>query len=1007
MSNELVKIGSKRELQNGSNGLSRRQFLKIAGAGSTALGVAACTDSPSQKVLPYVKGEDQQIPGVSTWFSSTCMECTAGCGILVRTREGRAVKLEGNPDNPINRGGLCALGQSALQAHYDPDRIREPLARDSAGMLKPISWEDAYAKVAEALKAKGKRAIITGEVSGAEEELIAELGTAMQFEHVVYDVSQPVALAQASEAAYGSYGIPEYRFDRAEVVLNFGADFFETWISPCGYARDWAAMRRSGKVHRVIHVEPRLSLTGANADLWLPSQPGSEIALGLAVMKRLLEKGRGANLSSDVRAKLAELTRSVDLDKVSAECGVSREKILLAVDYLDQAKTSLVIAGGTAASTDNALSLQLVCAFLNMLLENVGESVLLENMRKPRSSLSKVATLIAGMKKGEYGVLFLRGVNPAYALPSSLEYNYARKTVGLTVSFATHLDESAAAADLILPASTSLESWGDARLVPGVYSLIQPAMGTIFNTRTFGDAVIEIARKAEIKNFGGGKKDFAEYLKASWEKLYSNLGLNAAGGFNSFWLRSVERGGYFKEAASGERVKVKVSADAFQIRTEAPAFDHKGTDGNLVTVYPYLSVKSFDGRSANRPWLQELPDPITQVVWDSWAELNSATAKELGVVQGDMLQLRNYYGEVNVPAYVTDYVADGVVAIPIGQGHTAYGRYAKQIAGGNVLELLPPRSSSEIEAVSLLSARAQATRGRGNPKLVNVDGSRTQTGRDLAMYDLVSTSAAAAAASTEHAAEQHGEHGAEHEHKIKQMYEQREHPLYKWGLAVDLATCTGCSACVVACYAENNISVVGKKACYEGREMSWLRIDRYFDGGGEEFHVSFMPMMCQQCGNAPCEPVCPVYATYHNEEGLNAMIYNRCVGTRYCSNNCSYKVRRFNWYEYDIPETLALQLNPDVVRRTGGIMEKCTFCVQRITEGKDRAKDLGRKVQDGDIQPACVQGCPTQALAFGDLNDPNSKVSRLGKDNRAYKVLDHHINTQPSITYLRDFKYRA
>ncbi len=259
--------------------------------------------------------------------------------------------------------------------------------------------------------------------------------------------------------------------------------------------------------------------------------------------------------------------------------------------------------------------------------------------------------------------------------------------------------------------------------------------------------------------------------------------------------------------------------------------------------------------------------------------------------------------------------------------------------------------------------------------------------------------------------ESHGEHaeheGAkEHEAPIKQRYEQRVHPLYHWGMAVDLAACTGCAACVVACYAENNIPTVGKKVQYQGRELSWLRIERYYDGSAEELQVSFLPMMCQHCGNAPCEPVCPVYATYHNEEGLNTMLYNRCVGTRYCSNNCSYKVRRFNWFEFDFPEPLTWQLNPDVTKRTVGVMEKCTFCVQRITEAKDRAKDLGRQVKDGEIQPACVQSCPTEALTFGNLNDSGSKVSKLAKESRAYKVLDHHINTQPSVSYLEDRKYK-
>jgi molybdopterin-containing oxidoreductase family iron-sulfur binding subunit len=288
-------------------------------------------------------------------------------------------------------------------------------------------------------------------------------------------------------------------------------------------------------------------------------------------------------------------------------------------------------------------------------------------------------------------------------------------------------------------------------------------------------------------------------------------------------------------------------------------------------------------------------------------------------------------------------------------------------------------------------------------------------GRDLAKTKMLTGVAAAAAHADDHHGSSYGAHGSEGHgghHEVKQMYHQREHPLYEWGMNIDLAACTGCSACVVACYAENNIPVVGKKIVSQGREMSWIRIERYYDSvptesGGEELKVSFLPMMCQHCQNAPCEPVCPVYATYHNEEGMNAMIYNRCVGTRYCSNNCSYKVRRFNWFQYEWPELLDWQVNPDVTKRTVGIMEKCTFCVQRIAEAKDIAKDLGRSVEDGEVTPACVQTCPTQAITFGNLKDPNSRVSKLAHGERAYKVLDHHLNTQPSVSYLEDIRYKA
>jgi molybdopterin-containing oxidoreductase family iron-sulfur binding subunit len=368
-----------------------------------------------------------------------------------------------------------------------------------------------------------------------------------------------------------------------------------------------------------------------------------------------------------------------------------------------------------------------------------------------------------------------------------------------------------------------------------------------------------------------------------------------------------------------------------------------------------------------------------------------------------------------------------VVAVPVGQGHSSYGRFAKSAAegSGSVYSLLDKALAKDVDALVMTGATVKVSRGLGKGNLVTVQDFASQENRELARTTMLvaGTAGAAAHAHGEDHGEAHGtahggghgeSHGGEHggHHEPKQMYEQREHPLYQWGLAVDLAACTGCSACVVACSAENNIPVVGKKVVSQGREMAWIRIERYYDSvktenGGEELKVSFLPMMCQHCQNAPCEPVCPVYATYHNEEGMNAMIYNRCVGTRYCSNNCSYKVRRFNWFQYEWPELLDWQLNPDVTKRTVGIMEKCSFCVQRIAEAKDIAKDLGRLVEDGDITPACVQTCPTQALTFGNLKDPNSRVSKAAKSERAYKVLDHHLNTQPSVSYLNDIRYKA
>lgn len=1003
--NGLVQIGRR-------GGVSRRSFLKIAGATSAAVGLSACADSKPQNVLPYVKGEADQIPGVAVWYNSTCTECSAGCGIQVRTREGRAVKIEGNPNHPVNRGGVCAIGHSALQAHYDPDRVRQPLIRDTTGAgFKVGSWDDGLAKIAEALtKDEGKkRYLVTGEMTGAARELTEEWCDALKFEHVVYEVNQPVAVAEASRLVFGTYGIPQYSIDKADLILNFGADFLETWVSPCEFARDWASTRRTGTPARVIHVEPRLSLSGANSDLWLRVNPGTEPLLAKAILKLLVERNRGDNLSGDVRGRIEKVLADTSVDAVSAATGVSVERIALVAQRLAEAESSLVIGGGSSATSQNGLATLVAVNLINLVLKNVGKTVDITKMRVPETSAAKMREFVEALKGDQVGVVLIDGSNPVFNLPGSFGLDTALRRSIFFGSLSAHLDETAALADYVLPASSSLESWGDVR-TPGAASLVQPSMRPLFDTISYGDILIQLAAKAQVEKFGGGAKDFFGYLQASWKKLQAGSG---EGDFEKFWNQAVERGGWFESVPSTSIPRVDVSADISSLVFEATKFEDEKGDGSDLVLIPYPSVRSFDGRSANRPWLQELPDPITSVVWDTWIEIHPDTAKAKGITKGDNITVRNALGEVHGPAYITDHVAPGVVAVPIGQGHAEYGRYAKKVQTGNVFSLLPSVSVAGADGqIALCSTRVSVQRGVGASKMVKGQWSHDQGKRELARMRFLSAGALGAGAAHDAHGESHGHRGGhnghgEGHHQVKQMYVQREPALYRWGMAIDLAACTGCSACVVACSSENNVPAVGPVIFDQGREMSWLRIERYSEGPAEELKVSFMPMMCQHCNNAPCEPVCPVYATYHNEEGLNQMVYNRCVGTRYCSNNCSYKVRRFNWFEYEFPSPLDLQLNPDVVKRGVGVMEKCTFCVQRIHHARDTAKDEGRLIQDGEVQPACVQSCPTQALVFGNLNDPNSRVNQWNKNERAYKVLDHHINTQPSVSYLDGVKYRV
>lgn len=977
-----------------SNGISRRKFLKILGQSSVVVGAAGCGNSTAQKVLPYVKAQDDQIKGVSVWYNSTCTECDAGCGIQVRTREGRAVKIEGNSASPINRGGVCAIGHSALQNMYDPDRVRQPLTAKAGetGNFTPTTWDDGVAKLAERFSRKGKIAYLGHPKSGALAGLIKNFCDELNIEYVPYNPVSTSAEAKAAELAYGIDGIPTYDLEKADVILNFGADFLETWVSPCEFARGWADARRKKHPARVIHVEPRLSLTGANADTWLMANPGTEVRLALALLKILVAQGKG---SGDVVAQVQKLTADVNLDKVAAETGIARDKILVAASHLAEAKNSVVLAGGSSAMTATPLPLLVAANLLNVVLGNVGETVNVATTKNSAAGdLGAVKKLIEKMNKGDIETLIVDGTNPVFNLPPSFGFEYGLKKVSMIVSLSSQIDETSYQAQLILPMSTGLESWGDVEPQTGVYGLAQPAMKPIFDTQSHGDILIKVARAAGKSGVARGHDDFLGALKERWQGIHSRVGSGKS--FTAFWQECVEKGGHFSNSASSKSAQVQSAA--FNLKFAAAKFgdDKVGADEKFILM-PYPSVRSFDGRSANRPWLLEIPDPMSQIAWDAWVEIHPDTAAKNGIAKDDVVTIRNHHGELNLGVVLSPYIHPNVVAVPIGHGHSQYGRFA-QGNGGNVMQLLPAVLTEGVGSVALMSAKVSIRRGRGKIALPNVQGSDSQMGRELARTTFLG--GAAAHGHDDH----HGDHG--HHEEAKQMYTQRPHPNHKWGMAVDLAACTGCSACVVACYAENNIPVVGRKVVDQGREMAWLRIERYFDHEAEELHVSFLPMMCQHCGNAPCEPVCPVYGTYHNEEGLNVMVYNRCVGTRYCSNNCSYKVRRFNWIQVDFPEPLNWQLNPDVTPRSVGVMEKCTFCIQRIQDGKDSAKDLGREVLDGEIKPACVQSCPTQALAFGDLNDPESAVSKLAHNKRAYKVLDHHLNTQPAVSYLNDVKYR-
>ncbi len=1027
-------------------GFNRRDFLKIIGAGA-GLAAGGCGPELPEKLIPYVIQPEEVVPGVATWYSGACGECSSGCGVLVRTREGRAVKIEGNPNHPVNRGGLCAHGQSALQAHYDPDRVREPLKRDLNGAFAPVSWKDGVESLAQSIADAGQAGahtvLIGRPTSASEQALIAEFGASIKnFQHIPFELMGSDAVDLAAEQVFGPGVSTDFDFEKAYVIAGFGADFLESWLSPVKFARGWAEGRRRPETSRVIQFEPRLSLTAANADQWVKNVPGSESRLLLALLKLTFDKGGASRLKGAARQSVEAALAGQNAANLVLETGVPLGVLeKLATELL--AKPSLVVAGGAAVSGEQAVPAAVLAYLINLTTGNVGTTVkLFRRASTPKSS--SYQTLLqffkdVAEKKKKVGVLIVAGVNPAYLLPAPAKFQEAIRNVGTLASISMQLDETTDLANIVLPASSSLESWGDSEPLPGVFNLNQPAMTPLYQTQSLGDTLVSLLAAKPISKPLENITSFADYMKAQWKKRTGDSG------FDSRWTDYVEKGGDWAKADAGlaasNELPVAAGASSLSsliqsslnnsllVASLACAQAKKGEKKLQLLAYP--SVTSFDGSSANRPWMQELPNPMTTAVWGSWVEMHPETAAEFGFENNAVVQVVSEHGTLEAPLHISKYIAPSLVAVPLGQGHESFGRFATGV-GVNPLKLLPAVAAA---APALFATSVTVRKSLSKDLMVVLQGHDSQMKRGIIRG--VST---AALASSAHGAGHHGKddhhdagghgdksHGKGHDEKghgdshgkggghhdplalgpregPPQMYTQMEHPLYRWGMTIDLASCTGCSACVVACYAENNVPVVGKTVCDEGREMSWIHIERFFDGPDEQPVDGFMPMMCQHCSNAPCEPVCPVYGTYHSDDGLNAMVYNRCVGTRYCLNNCSYKVRRFNWYKYHYAEPLNWQLNPDVTVREVGVMEKCTYCVQRIREAQSNAKDLGRPVQDGDIQPACSQSCPTQAISFGNLLDPESQVSKDRENPRSYRVLDAELNTQPGTTYLARIK---
>jgi molybdopterin-containing oxidoreductase family iron-sulfur binding subunit len=951
-----------------TKGIDRRTLLKLAGAAGV---LAGCSPAAGpQKLIPYLVPPEESVPGVPLLYRTVCRECSAGCGVTARTREGRVVKLEGNPDDPIGRGALCARGQAALQGLYAPDRFRGPMRRGVDGELSKLSWDEATTVAVTALAAArvggpGAVRMLTrpepGSTGVLQKEFMKGLGSSPEH-RVVLEPFDLAPLREAGRILFGRAELPSFDLGSARTVVSFGADFVETWMSPVELARGLASGRgQTGPDRaRLVWIGPRLCLTGVSADTWLSSSAGEELWVALALLHFLCDP---SNAVRDLAAETDAIFRALAwLDPAEAErrSAVPRSAVERLGRELASRRPSAVLGPGVLSSGPQATGLAVAVQLINHVLGNVGRTVLygLDPLEDVPATFSTVKSLVEDMAAGRVEVLLVHHSDPVGSLPAALGAAAALARVKLVVSFSDRLDATTRHAHLVLPDNHPLESFSDTTPRRGVVGISQPVMTPLWDTRSAAQVLIDLASKLPPPAGPLSVGDVYAFVQSRIAALFPGL---SGDQLADAQRAAQQRGGQYTEPRP-EPATLRLP----EAETLRPSPNPPPPDESLdLVVFP--TALRQDGRTADLPWLREVPDALTSVSWATWAELAPATAARLGISDGDTIAVSTRAGTIELPACVYPGLRAGAVGVPLG--------------GLEPLALVPATVDPHSGALTWQGSRARVSRTGRRSTLPRFEGTPDQQGRTI-----VRTVSAA-----EPAVPKPAEPG--------RMYPLPTFPDHRWAMAIDMDRCTGCQACVVACYAENNVPVAGPEAMSRGRNMGWLRVENFRETKGDQFRVDLLLMPCQQCGNAPCEPVCPVYATYTNEEGLNAQVYNRCVGTRYCSNNCPYKVRVFNWGDPAFPEPLNMQLNPDVTVRSKGVMEKCTFCVQRIRAGENTAKDEHRRVRDGEIVPACAQTCPAQAIVFGDAKDLSSRVAALQRDGRGYHVLEE-LNTLPAIIYL-------
>lgn len=975
----------------------RRDFLKYLGFSTAAAAAAASCEMPIKKAIPFANKPEDVVPGVAKYYATTYVQDGDAVSILAKVRDGRPIKIEGNDLSPITKGGTSARVQAAVLDLYDTARLRFPTIDG-----KEVTFEAADKAIAANIT--GSVVILTSTVVSPSTKAVINqlLAKYPGSKHVTYDAVSYSAMLLANEATNGVRAIPSYRFDNAKAIVSLGADFLGTWISPVEFAKQYAAGKKidekNPEMSKHIHFESVASLTGSNADekyLHRPSETG-------AIAAALLSAVNGQAITGITDAKL--------------KSGIEKAAKALTAHK----GAALVVAGS------NDLNIQIIVNAINNAIGAAGTTINWAEIDYTRAGIdAEFAKLVDEMNAGAVGTVLIHGANPVYSWHDAEKVKAGLKKVKTSVSFAAKVDETADLCKFVLPDNHFLESWGDAEIKSGHFSFIQPTISPLFKTRQWQDSLLKLA---------GSNEDYLAYLKNFWS---AKLG-GVAG-----WDKALQDGVVTTSAGA-------VSGGNFNSAAVAGAVAATNTakKSGKIELVLYQKVGIGAGQGASNPWLQELPDPVTRATWDNYVIVSPAMAKTLLDIDLNNGGQADAY-EVNPPKKVVKVTVDGktielpaliipgtdanTIGIAVGYGRSEKLGKAAAGVGKNAFALACTNGSTvsytcadvtvvvtgETYPVALTQTHSRYDTAQGN---------RTEVMKELTLAEYKHKPSEIR---DERAKELRGQISGGEKLNNEEVLEKFEakgtiYPVYdrpgiKWGMNVDLNTCNGCGACVVACNAENNVSVVGKPEVLRGHEMHWLRIDRYYSGDMENPNVVFQPLMCQHCDNAPCENVCPVAATNHSSEGLNQMTYNRCIGTRYCANNCPYKVRRFNWADYtgadsfgdnqrgevndvvlDMNDDLTrMVLNPDVTVRSRGVIEKCSFCVQRLQEGKLQAKKDSRPLADSDVKVACQQACPTNAITFGNANSKESAIHIVRKEtpNRQFYVLEQ-LHVMPGVSYL-------